>query len=116
MEQMKKYSCFLTEKGDVVVVIPFLDKKEPENPKILYAGAEHALFYKTEREPVILDYLNEVVRPFLAKATRVLLFEVNLETQDIVKDYFVPVSHVKKLPPFSLEVKFKQKNPTGSAA
>lgn len=105
MEQMKKYSCFLTEKGDVVVVIPFMGNNEPKNPKIIYANGEHALYYKTEKESVILDYLNELVRPFLNEAERVLLFEVNLETQEIVRDYFVPVTHVKQLPPFSLELK-----------
>ena len=104
IKQMKKYSCFLTEKGDVIVVIPFIGNDAPQNPKILYANREHALFYKTETEIVILDYINEAIQPFLAKASRVLLFEVNLETQDIVRDYFVPVEHTTQLPPFSLEM------------
>ena len=105
MQQMEKYSCFLTEKGDVVVVIPFLGTEKPQNPKVLYAKGEHALFYKAKKEAVILDYLNEMIRPFLNIASRILLFEVNLETQEIVNDYFVPVEHVKKLPDFSLELK-----------
>ena len=107
MQQMEKYSCFLTEKGDVVVVIPFLGKGKPQNPKVLYACGEHALFYKTKKEVAILDYLNALVRPFLNTASRILLFEVNLKTQEIVNDYFVPVEHVKKLPDFSLELKVK---------
>ena len=56
MQQMGKYSCFLTEKGDVVVVIPFMGQGGPKNPKIMYDNGEHAVFYKTKTVSVILDY------------------------------------------------------------
>jgi len=47
--------------------------------------------------------LNEIVRPVLGEANRILLFEVDLAVQAIVRDYFVPVKHVDLLPEFSLE-------------
>ena len=103
MQQIKSYNCFLTEKGYIVVAIPFIDVNAPKQAELLYAGGEHALFSKTPEQTVILDYLNEIVRPVLGEANRILLFEVDLAVQAIVRDYFVPVKHVDLLPEFSLE-------------
>lgn len=105
MQQMKSYNCFLTEKGDVVVAIPFIDVNAPQKAEILYAGGEHAVFCKTPEQAVVLDYLNELVRPVLNEANRILLFEVDTSVQAIIRDYFVPVKHVDVLPEFSLELK-----------
>lgn len=105
MRQMKSYTCFLTEKGDVVVVIPFMGTNKPNRSKLLYAGGEHAVFYKTAKEEVILDYINEIIQPILKETKRVLLFEVDVTKQKIMQSYFVPVKHVEKLPDFSLELK-----------
>ena len=104
MQQVKSYNCFLTENGDVVLAIPFVDQDVPKNAEVLYAGGEHALFCKTPEKVIILDYLNEAVRPQIKKADRILLFEINSETQEIVNDYFVPVKHIKKLPSFTLQL------------
>lgn len=103
MRQIKLYNCYLTEKGDIVVVIPFTGTEKPNQPELLYADGEHALFCKTPKEKVILDYLNEIIRPILKEADRILLFEVDSSKQKIVQDYFVSVKHVNELPKFSLE-------------
>ena len=105
MQQMKLYTCYLTEKGDIVVVIPFINGEKTEQAKLFYAGGEHAIFCKTSKQKIILDYLNTLIRPVLKKADKVLLFEMDITTQKIVRDYFVPVEHLDKLPEFSLELK-----------
>jgi len=105
MQQLKSYNCFLTEKGDIVVAIPFIDENAPKKAELLYAGGEHALFSKTPEQTVVLDYLNEIVRPVLGEANRVLLFEIDTTVQAIIRDYFVPVKHIDTLPTFSLEKK-----------
>ncbi len=105
MQQLKSYNCFLTEKGDVVVTIPFIDMNEPQQAELLYDGGEHALFSKTPEQTVVLDYLNEIVRPVLAGVDRVLLFEIDAGVQAIIQDYFVPVKHIDTLPEFELEKK-----------
>ena len=108
MQQMKSYTTFFNEKGDLVIVIPFIEGSTPFHPRILYDGKEHALFYRQPTESIILDYLNEVAQIILKQGRKVLMFEVNLTTQDIVTDYFVPVVITEKLPNFDLSEKAPQ--------
>ena len=110
MQQMKSYTTFLNEKGDLIIVIPFIKGSSPLHPKILYDGKEHALFYRQPNESIILDYLNEVAQVILKQGRKVLMFEVNLTTQDIVNDYFVPVIITEKLPTFDLAEKAPRDN------
>ncbi len=103
MKQMKLYTTFLTEKGDIVCVIPTEDANPPSQPKILYAGGEHALFYRTPDQAFILDYINEVVQTVLKQTSKLLMFEIDLKQQDILTDYFVPIIMAERLPSFELE-------------
>ncbi len=103
MEQLKRYTVFLNEKGDLIVVIPFIADSQPAQPKILYDGGQHALFFRTPDNVIIMDYLNEAAQIVLKQAGKILLFEVDLEKQSIVSDYFVPVVMCEKLPTFELE-------------
>ena len=105
MKQMKSYTTFLTEKGDLVVVIPFIQDSQTSNSKILYDGKEHALFYRRPEEVIILDYLNEAAQIVLRQAGRIIMFEVDLDKQSIINDYFVPVIMTEKLPHFELSQK-----------
>lgn len=103
MKQMKLYTTFLTENGDVVCVIPAVQENEPVEPKILYDGREHALFYRAPGQSFVLDYINEAIQIALNQTDKVLLFEVDLDQQNIVTDYFVPVVRTERLPAFQLE-------------
>ena len=91
MQQLESYTAFLTEEGKLVLVVPPVGANVPEDPKIVYDGGEHALFYKTPTQVYILDYLNEVARAALREQSSILLFEVNTDFQIIVRDYDVPV-------------------------
>ena len=103
IKQMKLYTNFLTEKGDLVCVIPVLETKQPSQPKILYDGGEHALFYRAPGETFVLDYLNEVVQVVLKQTQKLLMFEVDLQEQNVILDYFVQVMMVERLPAFELD-------------
>ncbi len=103
MKQMKLYTTFLTENGDVVCVIPAVQENEPVEPKILYDGREHALFYRAPGQSFVLDYINEAIQIALNQTDKILLFEVDLDQQNIVTDYFVPVVRTERLPTFQLE-------------
>ena len=103
MKQMKLYTTFLTENGDVVCVIPAVQENGPVEPKILYDGREHALFYRAPGQSFVLDYINEAIQIALKQTDKVLLFEVDLDQQNIVTDYFVPVVRTERLPAFQLE-------------
>ena len=110
MLQMKSYSCAFNEKGDLIIIIPFIKGSKAVNPQILYDGNEHALFYHQPTNPIILDYLNEQARPALKKSKKILMIEVDVEKQDVVADYFVPVTITEKLPAFELSEKAPKKD------
>ena len=109
MQQMKNYTTFVTEKGDLVIVLPLVEDAEPLNSKVLYDGKEHALLYRTPNEVIILDYLNEVAQAIMKQAGQVLIFEVDLNQQDIIRDYFSSVILTEELPFFELEKNYENK-------
>ncbi len=103
MQQSKQYTCFVSENYVPVIVIPYENGARTSSGRLLYAGGEHALFYREGHETLILDYLDEDFRVFLAQASKALIFEVNLKSQDIILDYDVPIMHVPQLPSFEME-------------
>ena len=80
---------------------------EPEKPHIEYSGQYHALFHRRPDQTIILTYINPDVQSALNKSSQVLVAESlpgkdpktlpSLESQNIVRDYKVAVSHVSKL-------------------
>ena len=92
MKQMKLYTMFLTEKGELVCVIPTMDTSFPTQSKILYDGGKHALFYRTSNQIFILDYVNKAIQTVL-----------KLQQQNVVTNYFVPIISTEHLPSFELE-------------
>ncbi len=103
MKQMKLYTMFLTEKGELVCVIPTMDTSFPTQSKILYDGGKHALFYRTSNQIFILDYVNKAIQTVLKQTTRLLMFEIDLQQQNVVTNYFVPIISTEHLPSFELE-------------
>lgn len=112
MQQMKLYTTFLTENGDVVCVIPAVRSGHPEQPKILYDGHDHALFYRAPGQTFVLDYINEAIQIVLKQTDKVLLFEVDLDQQNIITDYFVPVVQTERLPAFQLDETVEEEPPS----
>ena len=75
----------------------------PVQPQILFNGEEHALFYRTADQMIVLDYIHPEVRPLLDKLSSVLVAEIlepsdDKETGEIVREYMASVRHVSKLP------------------
>jgi len=68
----------------------------PEKPKVIYGGGEHALFYRSFDQTVILDYIHPEVRDTLRKVSSVLMVE--FFGGSIIREYNVPVRQVKQLP------------------
>lgn len=113
MKQMESYTAFLTENADLVIVIPLVAQTQADQPKILYDGKEHALFYRRPDDVIILDYLNEIARAAMMQSSRILIFEIDEKKQTIVSDYFASVIITDKLPAFELPKKvedFTQEN------
>ena len=87
INQLKQYTCFISETGMLIIVIPAIQGLPHATPKILYDGGDHALLYRRPEDPFILDYLNEV----------------DTHTQTVISDYFLPVVVTPQLPAFELE-------------
>lgn len=94
MEHEYDYNAIITAEGPLVFVIKERNG-EPQNPFILYDGGEHATFYRQDNETVLLDYLNEKVIPLLQEARKVIIFEIDDDLQEVVRDYEAYVKHVR---------------------
>ncbi len=95
MQHENDYSVIITNEGPLVFIIKARDT-EPESPFLLYDGGNHATFYRGEHETVLFDFLNEQVVPILQKAESIVVFEVDVEVEDISRDYTAGVKHIKK--------------------
>ena len=94
-EQEDFYEVFINKFDEIMVVIAHREG-EPLQPKIIYDGKEHALYYRNSESIIILDYLHPDVRVPLSKVKEVLISEV--DDEKVVKEYSVPLKMVKQLP------------------
>lgn len=75
----------------------------PVQPQILFNGEDHALFYRTAEQMIVLDYIHPDVRPLLGNVSSVLVAEFSETANEnqagaIVREYTASVRHVSKLP------------------
>ena len=94
-EQEDFYEAFLNKAGEIMFAIAFRDTA-PEEPRILYDGGEHALFYRHPEQTILLDFLHPDIREPLHNVKEVLISEV--DSSKVIREYDVPVKLVKKLP------------------
>lgn len=86
-EPLNLYDVLTNDDDEILIVMPGYFKGEPENPRILYDGKENAVFIRNGEERVLLlDMINEGVRPLLYKAEKVLFKEI-----DSKYEYFATV-------------------------
>ena len=94
-KQEGRYDVLINDNGEVLIA---LKKKEgePSGSRILYDGEDHALFYRSPSDTIILDYIHKDARSHISKASKVIIVE--FEEDDIIREYEVPVQVVKKVP------------------
>ena len=95
VEQEKKFDILRNPVGDLLIVIRARIDSE-EKPTIIYDGGEHALLYRNENNTIVLDYIHPMVRENLTKSASVLVVEA--QGSAIIREYFVHVKVVKKIP------------------
>lgn len=83
---------------DEVVFALSIKEDEPEDPKILYDNSEHALFYRSPEDVIILDFLNENVQRKLEHLDRAFVVEIDYKLKKLLQDYEVPVEIVSSYP------------------
>jgi hypothetical protein len=108
METEHFYDILQNAGGDLLFCVRTRDG-EPEEPKIVYSGGEHALFYRRPDQMVVLDYIHPDVRKRLGEVEQVLVAEFKPgdnpeempsldDKQGILREYMAALSHVSELP------------------
>ena len=97
-EQEKQFIASIEADGSIAILIK--EKKgEPSNPKILYDGKDHALLVRNTESAVVLDYLNDELKPLLVSGVQVDVVEMKLpDLENVVRSYTAPVTRMAKLP------------------
>ena len=85
------------DKKDPAIVLQVKVGK-PADSYVMYDGKEHALFYHHENDMIVLDFLPENIRPVLKKAEKIKIVETLPDIQTVIRNYEVPVKHVKDYP------------------
>lgn len=91
----KKFMLAEGEEGEVYLFIE-AKKNQPDAPKIIYDGKDHALFRRNEEQNIILDYIHPSIRDQLRKADEVVIVEMILE--NIKDSYIVKMQHIENIP------------------
>ena len=69
---------------------------QPQAPKIIYDGKDHAIFLRNNEQKIILDYIHPDVRDKLRKARQVVIVETILE--NIKDSYIADMQMVEDIP------------------
>lgn len=96
-----EYAILINDDNEVMISMGSKET-EPENPRIIYDGGDHALYYRTPTETILLDYINPEVRGAVQKVKTLLVAEVEIDEDrkdgDVIRAFDVPLQMVKKLP------------------
>jgi len=90
-------SYLIVPRDDVLTFVISARDGEPKGCRLTYDGGDHAVFYRSENDTVILDYINPTVKERLASSDTVAIIEVDYEKDVITQSYRVKVSPVKKV-------------------
>lgn len=83
------------EEGELYIFLK-AKKDDPQSPKIIYDGRDHAIFMRNEDQKIILDYIHPDIRDKLRKAEKVVIVETLLE--NIKDSYIVDLQMVSNIP------------------
>lgn len=82
--------------GDRLYIFMKAKKDNPNSPRIIYDGKDHAIFVRNPEQRIILDYIHPEIRDSLRKSIEVMVVETIL---DNIKDtYPVGMQMVDNIP------------------
>ena len=93
-EQEGKYDILQNAAGEILIIIKYREGG-PENPRLVYDGGEQALLYRSRESAVLLDAINVNARKPLKSVDEILMVEI--EDDEVAREYTVPVRIVKSL-------------------
>ena len=97
MKHAESYEVVTTKEGVPVFVIDN-NRTKPDNAVLLYDGGKHATLFRNDHDVILLDYLPDEVREYIANSTWAVVLEKNKAGDAILKDYKVMIKKVKKNP------------------
>ncbi len=92
VEQESRYDILQNEEGEILIIINSR-AGGPENPRFVYDGGTTALLYRTKDSAVIFKNVAKEARLPLKSVSSMLIVEV--ENEDVAREYIVPVRIVK---------------------
>lgn len=97
MLHAKDYEIMITRDGDLFFALA-ASKENPENPIMVYDGGNHATFYRTSEDVVLLDYINKDIQKALKNSDYVTVMEIDKETEEVVRNYRARIKIFPKNP------------------
>lgn len=92
LAQESRYDILQNEAGEILIIINSRSGG-PENPRFVYDGGDTALLYRTKDSAVVFSGIAASARLPLKSVSTMLIVEV--ENEDVEREYVVPVRVVK---------------------
>ena len=75
------YDILVNAEGDLLFCLKAREGS-PDRPQMLFDGKDHALFYRTADQMIVLDYIHPEVSPLLKDVSSVLVAEFSEATPE----------------------------------
>ena len=89
-----KYDLLQNGAGEIMIIINGEDSP-PENPRIVYDGGDEMMLYINKTRALMLNSLTIKAQKAMLNVENVLVVEV--KDDDVLREYNVPVRHIRKL-------------------
>lgn len=93
-EGLNKYDLLQNGAGEIMIIINGEDSP-PENPRIVYDGGDEMMLYINKTRASMIEHLTQEAQSAMLDVKKVLVVEI--KDDDVLKEYDVPVRHIKKL-------------------
>lgn len=89
-----RYDLLQNGAGEIMIIINGEDSP-PENPRIVYDGGDEMMLYINKTRALMIEHLTQEAQSAMLDVKKVLVVEI--KDDDVLKEYDVPVRHIKKL-------------------
>ncbi len=94
--QNRNYFIQPTQEGIYILLIKAREE-DARASAILYDGRDNALFIRRPKETILLDYINPVIHKKLLESPYVLVLELNIANENVMRSYQVPMRRVDEV-------------------
>lgn len=92
----RNYFIQPTQEGIYILLIKAREE-DASASAILYDGRDNALFLRRPKETILLDYINPVIHQKLLESPYVIVLELNIESENVLRSYQVPMQRVDEV-------------------